>query len=213
MDTLGKRIRKIRKELDINQLDFALKIGLESATAISKYEDDSREPEIDKLIKIANLGNISLDELLTGKKSAIYNKEEQRQPVSIIKESDSFEYSAEKAENKFKITDAITMCTAVLESGTSYAGALYHNLVHFDRAVKAEISQKQYQLDIQIVNDKYLELEKALSEMRTRMDEVIDENKNLRDKEKLLQGLNGDCAPTTLTVDHVAPTGTEDKET
>lgn len=213
MDTLGKRIRKIRKELDINQLDFALKIGLESATAISKYEDDSREPEIDKLIKIANLGNISLDELLTGKKSAIYNKEEQRQPVSIIKESDSFEYSAEKAENKFKITDAITMCTAVLESGTSYAGALYHNLVHFDRAVKAEISQKQYQLDIQIVNDKYLELEKALSEMRTRMDEVIDENKKLRESNKILQGLNGDCAPTTLTVDHVAPTGTEDKET
>jgi len=63
--TLGEKIRFIRKGLKLNQADFAKKLGLESATAISKYEDNSRTPDKDKLIEIAKLGNITLDELLT----------------------------------------------------------------------------------------------------------------------------------------------------
>lgn len=71
MDTLGKRIKTIRKSLKLKQLDFAIKLGLESATAVSKYEDDSRTPDKDKLIKISNMGNITLDKLLTGVESPV----------------------------------------------------------------------------------------------------------------------------------------------
>jgi len=66
MDTLGGRIKRIRKGLKLNQTDFALKLGLESAMAISKYENNSRTPDNSKLIKISELGGISLDELITG---------------------------------------------------------------------------------------------------------------------------------------------------
>lgn len=49
--------------------------------------------------------------------------------------------------------------------------------------------------------------------MRTRMDEVERVNKRLKDEIKKLHGLRGDSAPIALSVDHAAPTGTEDKET
>lgn len=66
MDTLGKRIKFIREQLRFNQSELAKHLGLESPMAISKYESDQREPDIDKLIKLSNLGDISLDWLLTG---------------------------------------------------------------------------------------------------------------------------------------------------
>ena len=66
MDTIGDRIRRIRKGLGLNQLDFAIKIGLESAMAISKYENNSRTPDKNRLIKISELGGVTLDKLMTG---------------------------------------------------------------------------------------------------------------------------------------------------
>lgn len=66
MDTLGKRIKSIREKSKWSQLDLAKKLGLESAMAISKYESDQREPDISKLIKLSELGNVDLGWLLTG---------------------------------------------------------------------------------------------------------------------------------------------------
>lgn len=66
MDTLGKRIKFIRERLRFNQSELARYLGLESPMAISKYETDQREPDIDKLIKLSKLGDLSLDWLLTG---------------------------------------------------------------------------------------------------------------------------------------------------
>lgn len=203
--TLGERIKNIRKLLKMNQAVFAKEIGLESAMAVSAYENNQTEPDISKLIKISKLGNISLDELLTGEKTSIYNKEESRGSASIIKDFCSLEYSAQKAENNFKLSDAIKMCADVLESGTSYAGALYHNLVHFDRAVKNEQLHDECKEDLKAVN-------KTLSEMRTRMDEMDDANKKLQNEVKKLQGSSGGSAPFDLSVDHAAPSGTDDKE-
>jgi transcriptional regulator with XRE-family HTH domain len=210
----GKRIKELRDTLDLSQKDFGAKIHRVKGT-ISQIEHDKYPIEASLRQSIAHVFNVREEWLRDGTGEMFNNKtynafscDKQRKGV-MLKEMNSADPDVEKN----KISDAVKMCIDVMESGTSYADALYHNLVHFDRAVKSEISQKQYQEDLQIVNDKYLELEKALSEMRTRMDEVIDENKKLRDEKKFLQGLNGDCAPTALTVDHVAPTGTDDTET
>ena len=64
--TLGEKIRLIRKSLELNQLEFAKKLGFKSATAVSKFEDNSRNPKKNNLIEIAKMGNITLDELLIG---------------------------------------------------------------------------------------------------------------------------------------------------
>lgn len=51
----------------VSQTAFAKKLNLSGPAVISKYEKNQREPEIANLVKIANLGNKSLDWLLTGK--------------------------------------------------------------------------------------------------------------------------------------------------
>lgn len=77
MDTLGKRIRFIRARLDLNQTDFAKELGLESAVAISKYESGQREPDMNKLINISNMGKVSLDWLLTGEDVQKFERKEE----------------------------------------------------------------------------------------------------------------------------------------
>lgn len=67
MGNLGERIRYVReKKLGLNQQKFAKLLGFSRASAVSKYELNQREPEINILIKIANVGQEGLDWLLTG---------------------------------------------------------------------------------------------------------------------------------------------------
>ena len=198
METLGDRIKQIRKFLKLNQDDFAKKIGIESAVAVSNYEKNQRTPDINKLLIISKLGKISLDELVTGNKIEYKETQDQFNSTHIIKEGTE-DYP------EIKISEALRMCSAVLESKTSYAVALYHNLMHFDRAVKNESLYNKCYDDLVSVN-------KSLSEMRSRMDEVEKVNKKLKDEIKKLQGQSGGSAPIALSMDHAAPTGTEDKE-
>ncbi len=68
MSTLGERIKHIRDELlHINQAAFANKLGFSRVATISDYEKNKRSPDIQTLCKIASLGSVSLDWLLTGK--------------------------------------------------------------------------------------------------------------------------------------------------
>ncbi|MGD0280675.1 MAG: helix-turn-helix transcriptional regulator [Smithella sp.] len=214
---IGNRIHIIRKSLKLTQREFSLRIRRDRST-IAKIESGEIELVPATRQAICNEFKVNEEWILTEKgdmftstpanKSEYITSEDVNNNFLLKEESGGYPEG-----QKNKTSEAIKLCIYVMESGTSYADALFHNLVHFDRAVKSELAQKQYQLDLQTVNNKYLELEKSLSEMRTRMDEVIAENKKLRDEKKILLGLNGDSAPTTLTVDQVAPTGTEDKET
>lgn len=67
LDNLGGRVKKIRSEMRLSQTAFAKKLGISGPAAVSKYEKNQREPGIETLVRIANLGNKSLDWLLTGK--------------------------------------------------------------------------------------------------------------------------------------------------
>lgn len=77
MATLGNRISHIRKALGLSQEQFAKKIGLQKAQSISRFEKNERHPRYETLIKIANLGNVSHDWLMTGKEP------QERKPESI----------------------------------------------------------------------------------------------------------------------------------
>jgi phage repressor protein C with HTH and peptisase S24 domain len=68
MSTLGDRIKLIRDELlKINQSSFADRLGFSRVATISDYEKNKRNPDISTLCKIADMGSVSLDWLLTGK--------------------------------------------------------------------------------------------------------------------------------------------------
>jgi len=130
-NTLGEKIRYIRKGLNLNQLEFAKKLGFKSATAISKFEDNSREPDKNNLIDIAKMGNISLDELLTGE----YKENQTGAATHIIKDTEN---PYEPNIDKIKISEDLILTTRVLESNTLYATALHLNIRSFSQAVEAK---------------------------------------------------------------------------
>jgi len=68
-DSFGGRVKKIRSKMRLSQTAFAEKLSVGGPATVSKYEKNQREPDIATLVKIAKLGNKSLDWLLTGKSS------------------------------------------------------------------------------------------------------------------------------------------------
>ena len=60
---LGNKLYELRKQAGLSQEAFAEKLGV-SRQAVSKWECGASLPDTDNLITIANLYNISLDELI-----------------------------------------------------------------------------------------------------------------------------------------------------
>lgn len=63
MKTLGKKISEYRKARGMTQEDLAVKMNV-SSQAVSKWENDLSIPDLPILIELADLFNISLDELV-----------------------------------------------------------------------------------------------------------------------------------------------------
>lgn len=62
-EILGNKLYELRKQAGLSQEAFAEKLGV-SRQAVSKWECGASLPDTDNLITIANLYNISLDELI-----------------------------------------------------------------------------------------------------------------------------------------------------
>ena len=67
--SLGERICKLRTEKNLSQGDLADALEV-SRQSISKWETNGSVPDLDKLVKLSELFDISLDELITGKEKA-----------------------------------------------------------------------------------------------------------------------------------------------
>lgn len=63
IETFGQRFTKLRKEKGLTQEDIANRVNI-SAQAVSKWENDISMPDITVLILLADIFDISLDELL-----------------------------------------------------------------------------------------------------------------------------------------------------
>ena len=64
----GNRIRKIRSDLDLDQKEFSKKIGA-TVSALSNWENGINKPNSSMQLRIADLADISVDELLHGRKT------------------------------------------------------------------------------------------------------------------------------------------------
>ena len=62
-ETFGQRFSRLRKNLGLKQEDIAEKVNI-SAQAVSKWENDLSAPDISTLPLLADILNVSLDELL-----------------------------------------------------------------------------------------------------------------------------------------------------
>ena len=65
-DTLGQRIIRLRTERGMSQGDLADTLDI-SRQSVSKWENDISTPELDKLIRLAELFDLSMDALILGK--------------------------------------------------------------------------------------------------------------------------------------------------
>lgn len=64
---LGEQIKKHRQLLNMTQEDLSQKLNTTRQT-VSKWEKYMIEPDINTLLKLSDIFNISLNELITGKK-------------------------------------------------------------------------------------------------------------------------------------------------
>ena len=65
--TLGRRIAELRRKCNLTQEDLANLLSI-TPQAVSKWENDVACPDITLLPELAKILNISIDELLSGKK-------------------------------------------------------------------------------------------------------------------------------------------------
>jgi len=65
--TLGERIYQLRARQNLSQGDLAELLDV-SRQSVSKWENDSAVPELDKLVKLSECFGVTLDELVKGKK-------------------------------------------------------------------------------------------------------------------------------------------------
>lgn len=78
MKTIGQKIAEKRKQMHLTQEELALRLNV-SPQAVSKWENDLSIPDITLLIALADLFNISLDELIRQK--------EQLPVISVMEET------------------------------------------------------------------------------------------------------------------------------
>ena len=70
MILLGKRIKELRKKFKLTQTELANQVGVTKST-IAAYENDSRQPSYDVLIKLAAVFRVSVDSLLLDRTEVI----------------------------------------------------------------------------------------------------------------------------------------------
>ena len=70
MVLIGKRIKELRRKYKLTQTELAEKVGVTKST-IAAYENDSRQPSYEVLIKMANAFKVSIDSILLDRSGAI----------------------------------------------------------------------------------------------------------------------------------------------
>lgn len=107
MESLGERITRLRKKLDLSQKELADKTNLTEAT-LSRYENDLREPKGDTIIKIANALSVTTDYLLG-------NSDHNDFITKIEKDIDNEEKDIEKVIDELLEQDGLMLCGEIVD--------------------------------------------------------------------------------------------------
>lgn len=91
MEGLNERIKNLRKQKGLTQSQLADKIGV-TDKAVSKWEVNEANPDISLLLKIADLFEVTIDYLLTGKTMdniSLDEMDEDKRAIYLIKKDDA----------------------------------------------------------------------------------------------------------------------------
>lgn len=82
MESFGTRLANLRKEHNLTQNDIADRLNI-SAQAVSKWENDLTSPDINTIMELADIFNITVDELVgKKKKETVYLPAEERKDIN-----------------------------------------------------------------------------------------------------------------------------------
>ncbi|HFK1686565.1 helix-turn-helix transcriptional regulator [Bacillus paranthracis] len=81
--SLGEQLKKLRESKGFSQEDVAKKIGV-TRQAVYKWENDKSYPDIDNLILLSEMYNVTLDELIKGNQNI-------KEKIHIDEEDEDFE--------------------------------------------------------------------------------------------------------------------------
>jgi len=134
---IGTNIKALREEHKMTQKDLAEKLFL-SPQAISRYEKDEVEPNLDIIENMANIFGCSTDEIIHGKKEQKQNDENKSDTVVI------------SVANKTNDNDVIIKCHdcgRIIKSNEAY-----HNAVRFKDGARINtvICDECYQKGIEL---------------------------------------------------------------
>ena len=108
MESLGERITRLRKKLELSQKELADKTNLTEAT-LSRYENNLREPKGEVIVKIANALNVTTDYLL--------GRTDKMKDALIEKENDNIskEKNVEKIIDELLQQDDLMLCGQIAD--------------------------------------------------------------------------------------------------
>lgn len=103
---LGEKIYELRTSKNLSQGDVADALGV-SRQSVSKWENNSAVPDLDKIIKLAELFQVSLDEL-------VLNKQEQVQATFVQSSAQPQNTAGKEMFSKRKTAGIVLFCMAFL---------------------------------------------------------------------------------------------------
>jgi transcriptional regulator with XRE-family HTH domain len=108
---LGQRIKELRKEKKMTQEELGKILGV-SKVSISGYENDTRQPDNESLVKLANFFNVTTDYLLGENNTPKWaNKKDATDLKKFLENNDgSFTYGGDNLteDEKQKLRIAMT---------------------------------------------------------------------------------------------------------
>lgn len=115
-ETFGQRFARLRKEKGLTQEDIAFKVNI-SAQAVSKWENDISLPDISILSELADLLDVTIDELLgrVNKKAVFFDPEHERRDINKM----FLRIIIKAEENKVNVNVPIALIKICIESGVA----------------------------------------------------------------------------------------------
>jgi len=168
----GYRLKLLRKSRGLIQTKVANSIKI-SYSAVQDHEG-GKWPNKNNQNKYIDFYRCDRDWFLTGLGEPFPKKDDGAEPVpdnkidpaSLIGEP-KVGYMSEGLGD-FKFSEAIAMAARVLESGTSYATALFLNIQHFDMALKSEARISQLEHNQSNLKTEINLLKKHIDDLRKR---------------------------------------------
>lgn len=106
--SLGERIYKLRTEKNLSQGDLAEQLEV-SRQSVSKWENNNAVPDLEKIIKLSEIFEVSLDELAKGKTTLVENIDDTSQKQKV-----NYTTGVEHSFPPRKIAGTILFCMGFL---------------------------------------------------------------------------------------------------